>query len=112
MPQYVNTARRWLSLFFLGIAAAMMIWGHIVFQPIMSGWVSIVYWATCVLFAAAAVTTSMLECHLIQQELRVDLARIRKSTLRHLRQARRDQRHVTPPRTAGERLPGGRAKED
>jgi hypothetical protein len=67
-----DARRRWLGIFFLGIAAGLLIWGQTFFEPYLKGVAFIAYYGICFLFTMLAVLTAMLDLWIIRTRTRME----------------------------------------
>jgi hypothetical protein len=65
-----DARRRWFGLFFLAVAAAMVIWGQTVFEPYLRGVGFIAYWALCGLVTVCAIGTALLDLIVLRRRAR------------------------------------------
>jgi hypothetical protein len=69
----VNAAdarRRWFGVFFLIIAAGMLIWGQTFLKPYLEGLEFVIYWLACMGFTALAMGTALLDIWAVRRRTR------------------------------------------
>lgn len=69
----VNSAdarRRWFGVFFLIIAAGMLIWGQTILKPRLEGAGFVIYWLVCMGFTALAMLTALLDIWAVRRRTR------------------------------------------
>ena len=71
--------RRWLGLFFLALAGAMVVWGQTLLRPRLAGLVFLAYWLGCFLLTLAAMAAALLDVRATWRRAR----REREDLLRH-----------------------------
>jgi len=65
-----DARRRWFRLFFLAVAAGMVIWGRTVFAPYLEGIAFIAYWALCGLVTLCAIGTATFDLLVLRRRAR------------------------------------------
>jgi hypothetical protein len=70
MPGPADARRRWFGLFFLLIAAGMLIWGLTVLSGRLEGLTFIVYWLVCFALTGLALLTALLDLMIIRHRQR------------------------------------------
>ena len=56
-----DVRRRWFGMFFLLIAAGMLIWGQTILKPHLEGIGFVLYWLACMAFTGLALVTALLD---------------------------------------------------
>jgi hypothetical protein len=62
--------RRWFGVFFLLIAAGMLIWGQTILKPYLEGIGFVVYWLSCMAFTGLALVTALLDIWAVRRRTR------------------------------------------
>jgi len=62
--------RRWFGVFFLLIAAGMLIWGQTILKPYLEGIGFMVYWLGCLAFTGLALVTALLDIWAVRRRTR------------------------------------------
>ena len=62
--------RRWFGVFFLLIAAGMLIWGQTILKPSLQGIGFVLYWLTCLAFTGMALVTALLDIWAVRRRTR------------------------------------------
>jgi len=62
--------RRWFGVFFLLIAAGMLIWGQTILKPYLEGIGFMVYWLGCLAFTGLALITALLDIWAVRRRTR------------------------------------------
>src|SRR5213596_2472607 len=65
-----DARRRWFSVFFLIIAAGMLIWGQTLLKPYLEGVGFVIYWLACMGFTALAMLTALLDIWAVRRRTR------------------------------------------
>src|SRR2546429_3523169 len=65
-----DARRRWFGVFFLIIAAGMLIWGQTFLKPYLAGVGFVIYWLACMGFTALAMLTALLDIWAIRRRTR------------------------------------------
>jgi hypothetical protein len=79
-----SARRRWLGLFFLALAAGMLIWGQTILKPYLDGVPFIIYWAFCFLFTIAAVVIALLDVRAVRLRIKEERAELIARTMREI----------------------------
>src|SRR5256885_16639383 len=66
----VDARRRWFGVFFLILAAGMLIWGQTFLKPYLEGVGFVIYWLACMGFTALAMLTALLDIWAIRRRTR------------------------------------------
>ena len=83
MNNVADAWRRWLGMFFLALAAGMLIWGHTILASYLKGIGFLIYWMVCFLFTMASIVIALLD-------VRAVLRNIRSERMTLLRRAMKD----------------------
>jgi len=83
MNNSVDAWRRWLGMFFLTVAAGMLIWGNTILAPYLKGIGFLIYWMICFLSTMASIVIALLD-------VRAMLRNIRNERMALLRRAMKD----------------------
>ena len=62
--------RRWFGVFFLLIAAGMLIWGQTILKPLLEGIGFVLYWVACLAFTGLALITALLDIWAVRRRTR------------------------------------------
>jgi hypothetical protein len=62
--------RRWFGVFFLLIAAGMLIWGQTILKPYLEGVGFVLYWVACLAFTGLALLTALLDIWAVRRRTR------------------------------------------
>ena len=62
--------RRWFGVFFLLIAAGMLIWGQTILKPYLLGMGFVLYWLACLAFTGLALVTALLDIWAVRRRTR------------------------------------------
>ena len=62
--------RRWFGVFFLLIAAGMLIWGQTILKPYLEGIGFVLYWLACMAFTGLALLTALLDIWAVRRRTR------------------------------------------
>ena len=65
-----DVRRRWFGVFFLLIAAGMLIWGQTILKPYLEGIGFVLYWLTCMAFIGLALLTALLDIWAVRRRTR------------------------------------------
>jgi hypothetical protein len=65
-----DVRRRWFGVFFLLIAAGMLIWGQTILKPYLVGIGFVVYWLACMAFTGLALLTALLDIWAVRRRTR------------------------------------------
>jgi hypothetical protein len=65
-----DARRRWFGVFFLLIAAGMLIWGQTILIPYLEGAGFVVYWLSCMAFTGLALVTALLDIWAVRRRTR------------------------------------------
>lgn len=96
MSNAADARRRWLGLFFLTIAAGMLIWGQTILRPHLTGFVFAVYWLCCFGFTFVTIFIALLDVRAVRRRLREEQkeqADLLRRTLEDIKKAE----HRDPP---------------
>lgn len=80
----LNTAdarRRWFGVFFLILAAGMLIWGQTVLEPHLQGVVFLLYWFGCFLMTLIAIGIALLDMRALRRHSREEQRELIERTL-------------------------------
>jgi membrane protein implicated in regulation of membrane protease activity len=66
----VDARRRWFGLFFLLVAAGMLIWGLTLLKARLTGLGFVAYWLACLGSTALALLTALLDARTVRRRLR------------------------------------------
>ncbi len=72
MPDSADMRRRWFGLFFLVVAASMLIWGETILRPWLVGYVFIAYWLICFVMTGLAILVALLDLRATRQRSRAE----------------------------------------
>lgn len=70
MADSADARRRWFGLFFLVLAAGMLIWGQIILRPYLKGVWFLLYWLLCFIFTGLAIVTALLDVRATRRRTR------------------------------------------
>lgn len=70
MADSADARRRWFGLFFLVLAAGMLIWGQIILRPYLEGVWFLLYWLLCFIFTGLAIVTALLDVRATRRRTR------------------------------------------
>ncbi len=93
MANSADALRRWFGLFFLTVAAGMLIWGQTVLKPHLEGFLFIVYWVACFLFTFLAILTALLDLRATRQRTEAEQRELLERTLQEF-----EGKKIVPPR--------------
>jgi uncharacterized membrane protein YhaH (DUF805 family) len=65
-----DARRRWFGMLFLGLAAALLIWGQTLLKPHLQGGWFILYWGVCSLLTLLAMATALLDMLILRRRAR------------------------------------------
>ena len=65
-----DVRRRWFGVFFLLIAAGMLIWGQTILKPYLRGIGFVLYWLACMAFTGLALLTALLDIWAVRRRTR------------------------------------------
>ena len=65
-----DSRRRWFGVFFLIIAAGMLIWGQTFLKPFLEGVGFVIYWLACMGFTGLAMLTALLDVWAVRRRTR------------------------------------------
>jgi membrane protein implicated in regulation of membrane protease activity len=65
-----DVRRRWFGVFFLLIAAGMLIWGQTILKPYLVGIGFVLYWLACMAFTGLALLTALLDIWAVRRRTR------------------------------------------
>ena len=65
-----DVRRRWFGVFFLLIAAGMLIWGQTILKPYLEGIGFVLYWLACIAFTGLALLTALLDIWAVRRRTR------------------------------------------
>jgi len=65
-----DARRRWFGVFFLLIAAGMLIWGQTILKPYLEGTGFVLYWLGCMAFTGLALCTALLDIWAVRRRTR------------------------------------------
>ena len=89
-------------MFFLALAAGMLIWGHTILTPYLKGIGFLIYWMVCFLFTIASIVVALLD-------VRAMLRNIRSERMALLRSAMKDiKKGATKAQEEPVEIPAGR----
>ncbi len=69
-PNPADVRRRWFGVFFLLIAAGMLIWGQTLLKPYLQGIGFVLYWLACMAFTGLALLTALLDIWAVRRRTR------------------------------------------
>ncbi len=69
-PKPADVRRRWFGVFFLLIAAGMLIWGQTILKPYLEGLGFVLYWLACMAFTGLALLTALLDIWAVRRRTR------------------------------------------
>jgi hypothetical protein len=97
MNNSVAALRRWFGMFFLAVAAGMLIWGHTILLPYLKGVGFVLYWLLCFLFTFASIVVALLDARAVLQSVKRERAALFQRALKEIEQdaAARDERPDT-----------------
>ncbi len=70
MSNPADARRRWFGLFFLFVAAGLLIWGQTLLKPHLKGLLFIGYWLACLGFTLLALLTALLDMMVVRYRIR------------------------------------------
>lgn len=108
MSSPADARRRWLGLFCLAMAAAMLSWGLIVLGSRLQGIWFLGYWAACFFFTFAALVIALLDAHAVRKRIRSEQEELIRRTITEIQEAKKPD----PPGQSPPRKPAGRSDED
>ena len=65
-----DVRRRWFGVFFLLIAAGMLIWGQTILKSYLEGIGFVLYWLACMAFTGLALLTALLDIWAVRRRTR------------------------------------------
>ena len=65
-----DNRRRWFGVFFLLIAAGMLIWGQTILKPYLEGMGFVLYWLACLAFTGLALLMALLDIWAVRRRTR------------------------------------------
>jgi len=65
-----DARRRWFGVFFLIIAAGMLIWGQTILKSYLEGIGFVLYWLACMAFTGLALLTALLDIWAVRRRTR------------------------------------------
>ena len=65
-----DVRRRWFGVFFLLIAAGMLIWGQTILKPYLESIGFVLYWLGCMAFTGLALLTALLDIWAVRRRTR------------------------------------------
>ncbi len=81
MGNSADALRRWFGVFFLTVAAGMLIWGQTILEPHLEGVMFLIYWFLCFLFTALAIATALLDVRALRRRTRREHRELLERTL-------------------------------
>ena len=69
-PHPADVRRRWFGVFFLLIAAGMLIWGQTILKSYLEGIGFVLYWLACMAFTGLALLTALLDIRAVRRRTR------------------------------------------
>src|SRR6266487_3185786 len=69
-PHPADVRRRWFGVFFLLIAAGMLIWGQTILKSYLEGIGFVAYWLACMTFTGLALLTALLDIWAVRRRTR------------------------------------------
>ncbi len=72
MPDSGDARRRWFGLFFLVVAASMLIWGQTILRPWLVGMLFVVYWLICFVMTGLAIVVALLDLRATRRRSRAE----------------------------------------
>jgi membrane protein implicated in regulation of membrane protease activity len=91
MPDPVDARRRWFGVFFLMVAAAMLIWGQTVLEPHLKRMGFVLYWLVCLLFTVLAMVTALLDVRAVRRRTRDQHRNLIRHTLEEIESEENDK---------------------
>ncbi len=85
MANSAAALRRWFGLFFLTVAAGMLIWGQTVLKPHLEGFNFMVYWLACFIFTFLAIVTALLDVRATRQRAEAEQRALLERTLTEIK---------------------------
>jgi hypothetical protein len=70
MPDCADARRRWFGLFFLVVAASLLIWGETILRPRLIGITFVLYWFVCFVMTALAIVVAILDMRATRRRIR------------------------------------------
>ena len=61
---------RWFSMLFISLAAGLLIWGNVVFEPYLQGFAALAYWGICLAFVILALMGAALDAFVVYRRAR------------------------------------------
>ena len=83
-----DAMRRWLGLFCLTMAAAMLTWGQTLLKPLLEGWLYIGYWTLCFVFTFGAIMIALLDIRALRRRTRREQKELLERTLAEVEEER------------------------
>ncbi|MBI5383697.1 MAG: hypothetical protein HZA90_03320 [Verrucomicrobia bacterium] len=84
MADSAEARRRWFGLFFLALAAGMLIWGQTVLKPYLTGFLFLLYWALCFVLTGLAIITALLDMRATRRRIRREQRELIERTWRDI----------------------------
>lgn len=84
MDDTARARRRWFGMFFLVVAAGMLVWGQTVLEPALRGMAFILYWLTCLVFIGLALITAWLDLRALRRATLEEHRELLERTLREV----------------------------
>lgn len=73
--------RRWFGLFYLGLAAGMLIWGQTVLKSALDGLVFMIYWTAVFVLTVMAMVTALLDIRAVRRQARSERRDLLKESI-------------------------------
>lgn len=108
MSSPADARRRWLGLFCLTMAAAMLSWGLLVLGSRLQGIWFLGYWAACFFFTFCALVIALLDAHAVRKRIRDEQAELIQRTITEIQEAKKPGK----PGTRLKQEPSGPSDED
>jgi hypothetical protein len=84
MVDAAEARRRWFGLFFLALAAGMLIWGQTVLAGCLKGVWFLIYWSVCFVFTGLAIVVALLDMRATRRRTRQEQQELLKRTWENL----------------------------
>jgi membrane protein implicated in regulation of membrane protease activity len=108
MAQPADARRRWLGLFCLTMAGGMLIWGLIIFNTHLKGFVFLFYWAACFLFTILAIVIALFDMRAVRRRNRAEQEDLLRATLTEIQRAKQEGRDPVLSDAEDHTRPGGK----
>jgi hypothetical protein len=84
VPDSATARRRWFGLFFLVVAATLLIWGQTLLRPRLEGLVFLFYWMVCFIMTGLAILTAILDLRATRRRSREERRDLLERTWRDI----------------------------